>query len=357
MLSDILVLDLETTVERITGRIDNSPYNPHNKIVSAHFGWLGWDDVDAYQHAVYHHIEQSQSDSTKSLREALRTAKVLVCHNAKFDVSWLLEAGFDVPEKIYCTLIGEYLLAKAQRKDLSLKGSAERRGLRNQKKSDLIDHWFQDGVDFCEMPLATMLEYAEADVRTTAELYLAQMDDFDAQENKSLITARDQMNEMLVFLVELERNGCAIDLAALDTVEKEFQAEKVELTARLTEIVEQVMGDTPINLNSGDDMTKVVYSREVIDKAIHKQTFNIGTNEAGKSLMPPRMSQNQFSDAVRTTTRVVEKTQAVCCSHCNGFGSIQKFKVKTKIKLGKKYRIQTEEPYKNRTKCKNCAPM
>ena len=80
MLSDILVLDLETTVERITGRIDNSPYNPHNKIVSAHFGWLGWDDVDAYQHAVYHHIEQSQSDSTKSLREALRTAKVLVCH-------------------------------------------------------------------------------------------------------------------------------------------------------------------------------------------------------------------------------------------------------------------------------------
>jgi DNA polymerase-1 len=35
-------------------------------------------------------------------------------------------------------------------------------------------------------------------------------------------------------------------------------------------------------------------------------------------------------------------------------GSIQKYKVKTKIKLGKKYRVQTDEPYKNRTKCKTC---
>ena len=356
-MNDILVLDLETTVERIEGRIDNSPYNPSNRIVSAHFGWLGWDDVDDYQCPVYYHVEQTQSDSTESLREALQKARLLVCHNAKFDVSWLLEAGFDVPEIVYCTMIGEYLLSKAQRKPLSLKACAERRGLRNQKKSDLIDHWFRDGVDFCEMPLATMLEYAEADVRTTAELYLAQMDDFDAQENKSLITARDQMNEMLVFLVELERNGCAIDLAALDTVEKEFRAEKVALTTRLTEIVEQVMGDTPINLNSGDDMTKVVYSREVIDKAIHKQTWNIGTNDAGKSLMPPRMSPNQFSDAVRATTRVLQKTHAVCCSNCNGFGSTQKFKVKTKIKRGKKYLIQTEEPYKNRTKCKTCGGL
>jgi len=105
-MNDILVLDLETTVERIEGRIDNSPYNPRNKIVSAHFGWLGWDDVDDYQCPVYYHVEQPQSDSTESLREALQKARLLVCHNAKFDVSWLLEAGFDVPEIVYCTMIG-----------------------------------------------------------------------------------------------------------------------------------------------------------------------------------------------------------------------------------------------------------
>ena len=353
-MNDILVLDLETTVERIEGRIDNSPYNPHNKIVSAHFGWLGWDDVDDYQCPVYYHVEQPQSDSTESLREALRTARLLVCHNAKFDVSWLLEAGFDVPEIVYCTMIGEYLLAKAQRKPLSLKACAERRGLRNQKKSDLIDHWFRDGVDFSEMPLATMLEYAEADVRTTAELYLSQIDEFDAQENKSLITARDQMNDMLIVLVELERNGCAIDLDALETVENEFQQEKTLLVNDLTRIGEKVMGDKPFNLNSGDDMSELVYSRIVVDKPLHKQTFNIGTNDAGKSLRPPLMSNSQFSDAVRVTTKVSERTNAVCCSVCSGFGSIQKFKVKTKTKLGKKYRIQTEEPYKNRTKCQGC---
>ena len=41
-----LVLDLETTVERIDGRIDNSPKNPNNKCVSAHYGWLSTETVD-----------------------------------------------------------------------------------------------------------------------------------------------------------------------------------------------------------------------------------------------------------------------------------------------------------------------
>ena len=41
------------------------------------------------------------------------------------------------------------------------------------------------------------------------------------------------------------------------------------------------------------------------------------------------------------------------CPDCQGVGSIQKYKVKTKTKLGKKYRVQGE-PYKNRTNCKTC---
>ena len=53
-------------------------------------------------------------------------------------------------------------------------------------------------------------------------------------------------------------------MTALSEVEAEFTAEKEELTKRLNQIVEEVMGDTPINLNSGADMTKVVYLASVM---------------------------------------------------------------------------------------------
>jgi len=350
----ILVLDLETTVERIEGRIDNSPKNPRNKCVSGYWGWLGDETVDHVKKAVWYHKDYQGCDPTDELRADLLSADMMVCHNTKFDAEWLQEMGFTLPPLVFDTMIVEYLLSKGQRRPLSLKESAIRRKVKSLKKSELIDEMFRDGVDFSEMPLDVVNEYAEADVKACGELYLAQLPILEREHNQSLKKVIPFMHEMLLFLCEIEMNGVKVDLDALEEVEREFEAEKEILEKRLNEIVEMVMGDTPINLNSGADMTKVVYSREVISREAHQQTFNIGTNEAGKSLRPPFMTQSQFVDAVRATTKIVHKTRAIKCHDCNGMGSIQKYKVKTKIKLGKKYRVQTDEPYKNRTKCKTC---
>ena len=356
----VLIADLETTVEFFTDgrRPDNSPFNPLNRCVSAHWGWIGWDTVEDYQHSIYYHNEYPTPDSPDAFQAALYKAEIVVFHNAKFDVQWLQEMGFVIPDtlKIYCSMIAEFILQKSRRNPVSLKMSAERRNLRSQKKSDLIDGLFKEQIGFEAMPLDTMLEYAEADIHTTGELYLHQQSDFYAEENKSLVTVCDHMNDMLLFLVEIERNGAYIDLEVLKKVETDFLNEKNELTARLNHIVEAVMGDTPINLNSQDDMTKVVYSRTVIDKQSHKLTFNIGTNEAGKSLRPPHMTPAQFNAAVRATTKIIYKTDAVSCCDCSGIGTIQKFKMVTKIKLGKKYKV-SGDPYKNRTKCKTCSGL
>ena len=159
---------------------------------------------------------------------------------------------------------------------------------------------------------------------------------------------------MLLFLVEIEGNGIKVDLDVLAGIKEEFLAEQTELTKRLEEIVEQVMGDTVINLNSGQDMTRVVYSREVIDRDDHQQVWNIGTDSNNKPLFPPRMNRSQFNAAVRATTRVVHKTNAICCDACDGRAYIQKYKQKTRQKNGKKYRVQGE-PYKNLSKCPSCA--
>ena len=210
-----------------------------------------------------------------------------------------------------------------------------------QKKSDLVDDLFKSGVGFEAMPLDTVIDYAEADVRACAEIYLAQQDDYARADNQSLVPIRDLSNEMLLCLVELESNGINVDSAVLAEVEAEFRAEKKQLEKRLNEIVESVMGDTPINLNSGADMTKVVYSRQVVDRNMHQQVFNIGVGANGKPLRPPRMKPSEFTRAVRSTMQVVQKTMAVCCDTCHGRGRIQKIK-------------KNGDPYKNMTKCPAC---
>ena len=326
-----LILDLETTIQRLNGKIDNSPFNPKNKCVSAHFCWLR----EPVQTLVFHHNEKEMADSPDTLKQALEEADILVCHNAKFDVQWLVEMGFTIPETVYCTMIGEYILAKGQRQELSLKATAERRDV-SRKKSDLVDDLFKSGTGFEMMPLDTVIEYAEADVKSCQCIYLTQQKDFAKPENTSMAYIVTLMNEMLLFLVELEKNGIKVDLEKLEEIKQQFTEEYQEISKRLEEIVEEVMGDTPINLASGEDMNKVIYSRRVKDKNIHKTVFNIGPHK-----FPPWMKQAEFTRAVRSTTEVIQKTDAKVCPDCRGSGRIRKFKV-------------NGEPFKNTSPCKTC---
>ena len=347
-----LVLDLETTVQKIDGKTDNSPFNPDNSCVSAHFGWLTEDGVGEVTNLVFNHNEQTNPDSMQPLTDAIEQADVLIAHNAKFDCLWLQEMGLTLPETIRCTMINEYILAKGQRTELSLKATANRRNV-TRKKSNLVDELFKGGTGFEAMPLETVIEYAEADIVSCAEVYLSQQQDFAKEENQSLHSIVELMNEMLFFLMEIETNGIHVDRAALQEVKHDLTVEYKHVSRRLRDIVEEVMGDTPINLNSGADMTKVVYSRQMIDRKEHAQIWNIGVQPNGKPLMPPRMSKSEFAAAVRSTTMIVKRTDAVCCPTCNGRGTIQKYKMVTRQKNGKKYKIQGD-PYKNPTKCADC---
>ena len=349
---NILVLDLETTVQTLGGKTDNSPYHPDNKCVSSHTSRVELEGMSKVKNLVFHHNEKDVSDSPAPLQEELNWATLLVCQNAKFDVTWLLEMGFKIPDQVYCTMIGEYILSKGQKRPLSLKAIAERRDV-TRKKSDLVDDLFKSGTGFEAMPLATVIEYAEADVISCGEIYLDQQDDYAAKSNRSLAETVKLMNEMLLFLVEIERNGIKIDLDVLGDIKNQFQQEQQDLNKRLEEIVEEVMGDTPINLASGADMTKVVYSREVLDRNNHKQVWNIGVGPTGKPLYPPRMNKSEFRKAVRATTKIIQRTDVICCDACDGRGRIQKFKQITRTKMGKKYRVQGD-PYKNLSKCPAC---
>ena len=242
-MSVIIVLDLETTVQFGEDKSkDNSPYNPKNKIVSSHWRMIEDGVLHDAQRAIFNHNEQNglDADSSEAMKQDISRAELMVCHNAKFDVSYLLESGFSIPKTVYCTMIGEYVFARGQRQELSLKATAERRDV-TRKKSDLVDGLFKSGTGFEAMPLATVIEYADADVLSTAEIYLAQQKDLLKESNVGLLPTFTLMNEMLLFLVELERNGIAIDRDTLAEVKTQFEAEKAQIEKDLDFIVADVM--------------------------------------------------------------------------------------------------------------------
>lgn len=358
----ILVNDNESSVHRLShykGDVDGSPYNSQNRLVSAHWRmititekWNRIGDELIYapeivigdpKRSIFYHNEQAVPDSPKDLQDALDWADYIVAHNAKFDVSWLLEAGFKIKAhtKIWCTMIGEYILSRGTWIPLSLKETAIRRDV-TRKKDDLVSELFDSGTGFEAMPLEIVIDYADTDVLSCAEIFLQQWDYFrHNEESRNLNNIVILMNDMLEFLVEIERNGIAIDREALEAVRIEYQEELEGLERDLNRIVSEVMGDTPINLNSGEDISKVVYSREVPDKALHKATFNIGKDQFGNDQYAPFMSPSVFANAVRTTTRRVERTEARHCYYCDGKGFVRKTK-------------KDGTPFKNDNKCKLC---
>ena len=142
-----------------------------------------------------------------------------------------------------------------------------RRGV-SLKKTELVKDLFKSGIGFENMPLKVVVEYANADVLSTCEIFLQQLKDFTLEKNKSLVPILDLSLDMLLFLQSIEQNGICIDLEALSKVEKEYFEEKSNILLRLKDISKQVMGDTPINLNSGADVSSLIYSRNILDKQL-----------------------------------------------------------------------------------------
>lgn len=61
-------------------------------------------------------------------------------------------------------------------------------------------------------------------------------------------------------------NGMQVDTDELQRVKQEFEKEKIEIENNLQMQVRELMGDTPINLNSPEQLSQLIYSRIVIDK-------------------------------------------------------------------------------------------
>ena len=151
--------------------------------------------------------------------------------------------------------------------------------------------------------------------------------------------------DMTKVLTDMEVHGIKINVDTLHQLRDEYQTEMIILNKKLDTMVKEAMGDTPINLDSGEDRSVVMYSCKVKDKNIWKNAFNLGTEvRRGGAKRPkkrPNLSKRDFNRMVADMTDVVYKTKVQQCDNCWGKGTVKKFTVKG-------------VPYKIEPKCPKC---
>jgi DNA polymerase I-like protein with 3'-5' exonuclease and polymerase domains len=237
-------------------------------------------------------------------------------------------------------MIGEYVLNRGIRKSLTLEMCCRRR--RIGSKDDRIKEFMDRGVSFENIPKDIVEEYGRVDVEITRKLFDSQMDDLRLEKNSGLLRTIKMMNEFLLVLTNMERNGIHVNLTTLESVEKQYRAEFSYLRQKIDKIVYEKMGDTKINLASPEQLSWLIYSKKPKDKEAWCKLFNIGIDkQTNKNKKRPHFSRIKFRELVRNNTEMIHMTTAEQCGSCKGKGVIKKIKV-------------DGTPYKKYTKCSVC---
>ena len=209
-------------------------------------------------------------------------------------------------------------------------------------KDDAVKEYMDRGVSFENIPAEIVEQYGRIDVAITRQLFDSQMADLRTDKHKGLLKTIKVMNEFLIVLTDMERNGINVNLDDLKQVEKEYRAEFAYLKQKIDKIVYDKMGDTKINLGSPEQLSWLIYSKKPKDKHEWAKIFNTGVDKfTKKNKKRPKFSFAQFRTLVANNSEPIYKTIASQCLHCGGKGVIRKIKV-------------DGTPYKKYSKCDEC---
>ena len=304
-----LTLDVENTVVKRNGKLHLDPFEPENTLVQV--GML--DDLGNESIITFDHSERSPTPEGRyRVQLALDETALLIMHNAAHDLIWLWESGFTYEGEIFDTMLGEYVLQRGQKEPLSLEACAERYSL-DTKKQDTLKEYFKQGYSVRDIPHAELSEYLSHDLHATQQLYLRLQTSYG--ECSSLEGTIKLTNQLALHIAKIYQRGFSVDMEALEVVRKEFQQERDQLVVDLEEQVRELMGDRPINLNSPEQLSWVIYSKKPNDKKVWPDLFD-----------DYRMTDTDYRSTVRKNTQTLYKQKAKQCSTCNGTGQIRKVK-------------------------------
>ena len=308
-----LVLDVENTSNKRRGKLHLDPYEEGNFLVQV--GMQNADNAEEIHIVTIDHVEKKDTSGAgrKLVQQVLDMTTLLIMHNAQHDLMWLWECGFKYDGAVYDTMLAEYILLRGQKDVISLGACAERRNLESQK-DDTLKRYFKEGYNTNEIPLSELSFYLRCDLDTTRELFHSIEADYSEPESKSLHTIRDVTFRTCKTLTRMYMSGIRVDRTALDAVRLEFEQEKADIEDRLQHKVREIMGDTPINLKSREQMSQVIFSRKMNNKKEWVDLFDyVNTTK-------------EFKQAVEANSTIIKRTKAFTCPTCTGAGHTYKIK-------------------------------
>jgi len=320
-----LTLDVENTVTKRDGKMHLDPFEPENSLTM--IGVL--TDQGMEQHFPFDHSDvPNQQDYYERVQWYLDEATVLICHNAAHDLLWLWESGFKYDGPVFDTMLAEYVLQRGIKEPLSLEACAGRYEL-DTKKQDTLKEYFKQGYSTRDIPYNELCEYLSADLHATQQLADKLMYRLNTPADSGLRGTVDLTNQVAVCLARIYQRGFKVDLSVLEDVRTEFEQEKQQLETDLQDHVRKLMGDTPINLNSPEQLSWVIYSRKVLDKQYWGNAID------------PYMDDADFRSLIAGGTQRLYKTNAEQCRDCYGSGQIRKVK-------------KDGTPFARTNKCQTC---
>ena len=309
-----VVLDVENTVTKRDGKLHLDPYEPTNSLVMIGIQAEGEEPKHyTFDHDEYDCKYEYRRKDCDEIQAILDKTTLLIGHNINHDLLWIWETGFKYDGAVWDTMLAEYVLQRGQKEPLSLEAVAERRDL-PIKKQDTLKNYMKQGMAISSIPYEELKEYLYADLGTTFSLYYEQNLDYRDDVNRGLMPVVELTMETCVVLARIYQNGFTVDIDALEGVRTQFETERAEIQTELQHVVRELMGDTPINLNSPEQLSWVVYSR----KPKNKTQWAMDAD--------PYMSQEQFKRLTSSSTTPVRKTRAEQCKACKGNGTYYKKK-------------------------------
>jgi len=297
MFNQVIILDLETTINAPEPHFGAAPAWPDNFAVAFGFQLAGEDDVFL-------------EDSATGLLELLAKypEAVLVGHNLSFDLMYLFKSNDPLvykPRQLWDTMKFHHIQTGKADPNPSLVKVAKYWGIPFQK-DDEIKERFKLGIGADQIDQELLYEYLEGDVRVTEQIFM-----------KQLANAVDKGNDYVRYVVEMmtsikatsemTMNGLAFDTASAETEREELE---VNLKRCEEQVIENWGGFWPcaFNPNSPSQIetllwggeAKVFYEQEVFDvngEAIRyksgRKLGEVKTKQATRAVQVPAMATPQ----------------------------------------------------------------
>jgi len=260
-----VVLDIETTGLSVQ---DDS-------VVSVAFWSGGKSKFIPVYHKESHCLPQ---ESIKKIMKIIDSVDLIVGHNIKFDLKFLMELNINFTNKlIWDTGVAEYILTSQQEKIISLKDLIKKYSQEQEK--GFIDF---KNINAQEVHLEDLKEYNLQDTKITNIIFQKQLE--KVGNNVKLRNLIIGISSFGLVLADIEKNGVKIDTELLKKKNAEIQNRIKLLEQEMIELLGEDRYDW-INFNSNQHLSAILFGGIIKIKC--KSGIKIRTLKSGQVKVYP----------------------------------------------------------------------